>query len=165
MTQISSFYTGLKYSHVEHDLFLVESHSWFLGFLSYKHKPESGSGFPEGVKEMIGYFASRAPALLSLLIFPCWALAVEDRPFTESIVIFNTICAKCHEAQCTESTRDFLEHFELTLLSILHPRYNSIPAENRMGDTLSLKITNKVLYIQHLVRSRYDSTDLFRLKS
>ena len=58
--------------------------------------------------------------------------------------------------------QDFLEHFELTLLCILHPRYNSIPAENRMGDTLSLKITDKVLYIQHLDRSRYDSTDLFR---
>ena len=57
--------------------------------------------------------------------------------------------------------KDFLEHFELTLLSILHPRYNSILAENRMGDTLSPKITDKVLYIQHLNRSRYDSTDLF----
>ena len=58
--------------------------------------------------------------------------------------------------------QDFLEHFELTLLCILHPRYNSVPAENRMGDTFSLKITDKVLYIQHLDRSRYDSTDLFR---
>ncbi len=33
-----------------------------------------------------------------------------------------------------------------------------------MGDTLSLKITNKVLHIQPLDRSRYDSTDFFRLK-
>ena len=32
-----------------------------------------------------------------------------------------------------------------------------------MGDTLSPKITDKVLYIQHLNRSRYDSTDFFRL--
>ncbi len=31
-----------------------------------------------------------------------------------------------------------------------------------MADTFSLKITDKVLYIQHLDRSRYDSTDLFR---
>ena len=31
-----------------------------------------------------------------------------------------------------------------------------------MGDTFSLKITDKVSYIQHLDRSRYDSTDLFR---
>ena len=74
--------------------------------------------------------------------------------------------------------QDFLEHFELTLLCILgnsscialipsfdghmHPRYNSIPAENRMGNTFSLKITDKVLYIQHLDRSRYDTTNLFR---
>ena len=40
---------------------------------------------------------------------------------------------------------------------MLHPRYNSIPAENRIGDTFSLKITDKVLYIQRLDRSRYDS--------
>ena len=33
-----------------------------------------------------------------------------------------------------------------------------------MGDTFSLKITDKVLYIQHLDRSRYDSTALFRFK-
>ena len=32
-----------------------------------------------------------------------------------------------------------------------------------MGDTFSLKITDKVSYIQHLDRSRYDSTDLFRI--
>ena len=32
-----------------------------------------------------------------------------------------------------------------------------------MGDTLSHKITEKALYIQHLDRSRYDSTDLFRI--
>ena len=55
--------------------------------------------------------------------------------------------------------QNFLEHFELTLLSILHPRYNSIPAENRMGDTLSLKITDKVLYIQHLDCSRTTAMD------
>ena len=55
--------------------------------------------------------------------------------------------------------KDFLEHFELTLLSILHPRYNSIPAENRMGDTISLKITDKALYIQHLDRSRTTAMD------
>jgi hypothetical protein len=27
--------------------------------------------------------------------------ATEDEAFTESVVIFNTICAKCHEAQCS----------------------------------------------------------------
>ncbi len=54
-----------------------------------------------GVKEMKRYFAERTSALLVLLIFSHWAFAVEDRPFTESVVIFNTICAKCHEAQCS----------------------------------------------------------------
>ena len=32
-----------------------------------------------------------------------------------------------------------------------------------MGDTFSLKITDKVLYIQYLDRSRYDSTDFLGL--
>ena len=36
---------------------------------------------------------------LLLLIFP--AFAAEDKAFTESVVIFNTICAKCHEAECS----------------------------------------------------------------
>ena len=57
------------------------------------------------------------------------------------------------------SLQDFLEHFELTLLCILHPRYNSIPAENPMADTLALQITDKVLYIQHLDRSRTTAMD------
>jgi len=47
--------------------------------------------------------------------------------------------------QCTESTR-------LSRTFWTH----------RMGDTFSLKITDKAMYIQHLDRSRYDSTDLFR---
>ena len=34
---------------------------------------------------------------------------------------------------------------------------------HRMGDTFSLKITDKVLYIQYLDRSRYGSTDLFKI--
>ncbi len=37
----------------------------------------------------------------SLLLIPCDALPVEDEPFRESVIIFNTICAKCHEAQCS----------------------------------------------------------------
>jgi hypothetical protein len=39
----------------------------------------------------------------------------------------------------TLSLQEFLEHFELTLLPILHPRCNSILAENLMGDTFSQK--------------------------
>ena len=37
----------------------------------------------------------------SLLLIPYYALADEDDPFRESVIIFNTICAKCHEAQCS----------------------------------------------------------------
>lgn len=36
---------------------------------------------------------------LVLLIPPAYSTA--DKAFTESVVIFNTICAKCHEAQCS----------------------------------------------------------------
>jgi len=42
--------------------------------------------------------------VLSLLSgLPVWdTMATEqDEAFTESVVIFNTICAKCHEAQCS----------------------------------------------------------------
>ncbi len=37
----------------------------------------------------------------SLFLMPYDAFAVEDEPFRESVIIFNTICAKCHEAQCS----------------------------------------------------------------
>lgn len=35
------------------------------------------------------------------LIFTGIPLAAGDEAFTESVVIFNTICAKCHEAECS----------------------------------------------------------------
>ena len=37
----------------------------------------------------------------SLLLIPYQAFADEDESFRESVIIFNTICAKCHEAQCS----------------------------------------------------------------
>ena len=37
----------------------------------------------------------------SLLLIPYDAFPAEDEPFRESVIIFNTICAKCHEAQCS----------------------------------------------------------------
>lgn len=40
-----------------------------------------------------------ALSALFLLIPPAYATA--ETAFTESVVIFNTICAKCHEAQCS----------------------------------------------------------------
>jgi len=39
--------------------------------------------------------------ILSILLIPFDAFPIEDEPFRESVVIFNTICAKCHEAQCS----------------------------------------------------------------
>ena len=39
--------------------------------------------------------------LVGLLLLVSPSFAVEDKAFTESVVIFNTICAKCHEAQCS----------------------------------------------------------------
>ena len=39
--------------------------------------------------------------LVGLLLLISPSFAVEDKAFTESVVIFNTICAKCHEAECS----------------------------------------------------------------
>lgn len=36
-----------------------------------------------------------------LLLSPCHTASSADETFIESVVIFNTICAKCHEAQCS----------------------------------------------------------------
>ena len=72
---------------------------------------------------MKNYLANCTSTLLVLLILlPVGAFAVEDRSFTESVVIFNTICAKCHEAQCSgrlsfdealeQSTNHILRHYQ-----------------------------------------------------
>ena len=53
---------------------------------------------------------------LFLHLFPAFAL--EDKAFTESVVIFNTICAKCHEAQCS-GRLSFSEAFEASNSHIL----------------------------------------------
>jgi len=36
-----------------------------------------------------------------LLLLPVCVNAGEDESFTESVVIFNTVCAKCHEGECS----------------------------------------------------------------
>lgn len=57
--------------------------------------------------------------LLSLfLLIPSPAFSKEDTAFTESVVIFNTICAKCHEAQCS-GRLSFDEAFEKSTGHIL----------------------------------------------
>jgi len=68
------------------------------------------------------YVTKWSSTLLLLFILPNGAFAVEDRSFTESVVIFNTICAKCHEAQCSgrlsfdealeQSTNHILRHYQ-----------------------------------------------------
>ena len=67
------------------------------------------------------YFAEWISAVMVLLIIPYGAFAVEDRSFTESVGICNTIGAKCHEAQCSgrlsfndaleKSTNHILRHY------------------------------------------------------
>ncbi|GEM_PF-565366 len=39
--------------------------------------------------------------VIAFYLVPGSVSATEDEAFTESVVIFNTICAKCHEAQCS----------------------------------------------------------------
>ena len=39
--------------------------------------------------------------IAAFYLIPGGVSATEDEAFTESVVIFNTICAKCHEAQCS----------------------------------------------------------------
>lgn len=46
-------------------------------------------------------YAAWVSCVFSLLLIPYYALTAEDDSFRESVVIFNTICAKCHEAQCS----------------------------------------------------------------
>lgn len=50
-------------------------------------------------------------ASLVILLFSAAALSREDDAFTESVVIFNTVCAKCHEAECS-GRLSFDEAFE-----------------------------------------------------
>jgi hypothetical protein len=55
---------------------------------------------------------SRQRALaLFILLFTGQLYAAEDKPFTRSVVIFNTVCAKCHEAECS-GRLSFNEAFE-----------------------------------------------------
>ena len=53
---------------------------------------------------------------LLLLISPLFA--AEEKAFTESVVIFNTLCAKCHEAQCS-GRLSFDDTFETSASHIL----------------------------------------------
>ncbi|MEA2080135.1 MAG: hypothetical protein U9P00_09805 [Pseudomonadota bacterium] len=54
-----------------------------------------------GFQEMGQHYITSVLWVFSLLLTPCSAFPDDNRPFSESVVIFNTICAKCHEAQCS----------------------------------------------------------------
>ena len=66
--------------------------------------------------------------LVGLLLPVSPSFAVEDKAFTESVVIFNTICAKCHEAQCS-GRLSFDEAFETSASHIL--RYYGQASEKK----------------------------------
>ena len=66
--------------------------------------------------------------LVGLLLLISPSFAEEDKAFTESVVIFNTICAKCHEAQCS-GRLSFDETFEASANHIL--RYYAQASEKR----------------------------------
>ena len=63
-------------------------------------------------------FITAAFGLLVFLLLVSPLFAVEDKASTESVVIFNTICAKCHEAQCG-GRLSFDESFEVSASHIL----------------------------------------------
>jgi len=66
--------------------------------------------------------------VFSLLLIPYDAFSVEDEPFRESVVIFNTICAKCHEAQCSGRV-SFGDAYEASTSHII--RYYSKASEKK----------------------------------
>jgi len=66
--------------------------------------------------------------LVGLLLLISPSFAVEDEAFTESVVIFNTICAKCHEAECS-GRLTFDEAFEKSTSHIL--RYYGPASEKK----------------------------------
>lgn len=50
---------------------------------------------------MLQRYITWLSCVFSLLLVPYDVFPIEDEPFRESVVIFNTICSKCHEAQCS----------------------------------------------------------------
>jgi hypothetical protein len=59
------------------------------------------SGIGVHVRRNTQYQRFRPLGLFIILFLSGHALAAGDNPFTKSVVIFNTICAKCHEAECS----------------------------------------------------------------
>lgn len=65
------------------------------------------------------YFVSiQRLVLLASLLFMGNMYAVEEKLFTRSVVIFNTVCAKCHEAECS-GRLSFNQDFETSSSHII----------------------------------------------
>ena len=62
--------------------------------------------------------AARWLGLLCPFLLSSPAFSTETAAFTESVIIFNTLCAKCHEAQCS-GRLSFEEAFEKSTNHIL----------------------------------------------
>lgn len=50
---------------------------------------------------MLHRYITRVWWVFSFLLVPYNAFPVEGEPFSESVIVFNTNCARCHEAQCS----------------------------------------------------------------
>jgi hypothetical protein len=79
-------------------------------------------------------FITGAFGLVGLLLLISPSFAAEDKAFTESVVIFNTICAKCHEAECS-GRLSFDDAFETYTSHILR-HYGQASGENRLQKEL-----------------------------
>ena len=66
--------------------------------------------------------------VVAFSLIPGGVFATEDEAFTESVVIFNTICAKCHEAQCS-GRLSFDDSFEASVNHIV--RYYGEASEKK----------------------------------
>ena len=66
--------------------------------------------------------------VVAFYLVPGSVFATEEEAFTESVVIFNTICAKCHEAQCS-GRLSFDDSFEASVNHIV--RYYGEASEKK----------------------------------
>ena len=79
-------------------------------------------------------FITGAFGLVGLLLLLSPSFAAEDKAFTESVVIFNTICAKCHEAECS-GRLSFDDAFETYTSHILR-HYGQASGKKRLQKEL-----------------------------
>ena len=77
------------------------------------------------------------PFIFLLLVFPpILSEADDEEVFTESVVIFNTICAKCHEAECSGRMSFHMEYQESVNHMVRH--YTEVSGKEWMQKQLYL---------------------------